>query len=333
VFTRDVRVEGFSTADWRKLGAVWRPAQAPPSRGGVIAVTTGQRLRKLLSTRRGRLDPRAEPWPAPLGEVAARHGARWALHVHAGALHEVAERFGRRLRPEHEAIDQLLLLLGAVRELEQEGALLAWPHRVASWPIPHPALVTRAFDLFCPDGRAVLLGVFEGGELATCLAARRRGSGFDLLLGPDAFRPEMGLLSGDWTRDYRHLARAAERRLGPLAVGCFGELRSLQRLAAPAAPPGAWAAATASRDVVLAPVSPVLAVPFAVDAGRATLAAARGFVRAIRSSTWLGSDALLESVTARVGQVGRLGPDLRSVLGFDPLALLGQLLARDPDAR
>ena len=91
-------------------------------------------------------------------------------------------------------------------------------------------MVRRAVDAVCADGKAIALGMFKDEELWTALVARRRGDGFDVIAGPDELRPAMGLLSGDWRRDYRHLVRAAEERYAPLAFGCFAEVGAFRDL-------------------------------------------------------------------------------------------------------
>ncbi len=346
MITPDVRFDGFTGDDWSLLGEIFRPRLVPGSigpdgtagaadgsgplrSGGVVAVSTGQRLRKLVSTTRGRLDPRSGPWPEALDDLARRHGAAWVLHLHTGALEELMERFGQRLRPEQDYLAQVLLLLRILRELDLEGALATWPRRISAWPVPSETVVAGAFDAFCPDGRAVLLGVFDHGHLATSLAARRRGAGFDWILGPDELRAEMGLVSGDWTRDYRHLARAAELRVGPLALGCFGELSTFQALSRHTSQPGSWATAVAARDVIISPVAPAVAVPLGIDLGRAAVAAARGLVSRLAASSWLAADGTLLPALERFSQRYGIDRDIESWLGFNPLGLLRQLLSRE----
>ena len=86
-------------------------------------------------------------------------------------------------------------------------------------------------DAICPAGQSVLIGVFKKGRLHTALAARRGPHGFDRVVGPSVLRREMGLVSGDWTRDYRYLTRAAEACVGTgVCLGCFAELATLQEL-------------------------------------------------------------------------------------------------------
>jgi len=62
------------------------------------------------------------------------------------------------------------------------------------------------------------------------MALRRRTFGFDLVLGPDEVRADMGLLAGDWRRDYRHLALAIEQRVGPIAFGAYAQAATFRKL-------------------------------------------------------------------------------------------------------
>jgi hypothetical protein len=344
VLTRDVRLEGFTTSDWVRLGDVLRArtprareneAGAMPQastvtgpRGGVIAVTTGPRLRKLLSTQRGRLDPATEPWPVPLPELAKRHEARWAIELGSGALDELMDRFAVRLRKEHDFSAQILEFFAALRELEAEGAVRLWPPRLDQWPMPSERILLHVLEALCPEGKAVMLGVFAHGEVATCLVMRRRGSGFDRIVGPEDLRSEMGLTSGDWTRDYRHLARAAEYRVAPLALGCFGELSTFQDLASQSTP-GAWAAAVAARDIILSPLVPAVAIPLGIDAGRAAVLAMRELAERLGAGSWLEAASARYPGFERVRQLYAGERDLKSVLGLDPWGLLKKLLSRD----
>ena len=329
MLTQDVSFEGFTATDWQRLADVFRapnfgggsePREAARARGGVIAVTTGNRLRKLVHTQRGRLDARQAEWPMKLPQLAGSYDASWAVELSAGALEELVERFADRLSPQQEYLEQALELARALRELEAEGLVAMWPKRFADIPVPGSRVISGALDLLCGEGRAIALGVFRHGELYTGLVARRRGLGFDRIVGPDELRAEMGLLSGDFRRDYRHFAAAAERTVAPLAVGAFGELLTFQALAKDPAP-GAFALAVAARDLLISPVSPALAVPLGLDVGRAAFAGLRGLAE-------------------RFGAGGALGPlfgraeefvsrDVSALLGFNPWAALVGLFERD----
>jgi hypothetical protein len=330
VLTQDVSFEGFTATDWQRLADVFRAPnfgdgdaarqEREGPRGGVVAVTTGNRLRKLLHTKRGRLQVLSSEWPMKLPELAGRYEASWAVELSAGALEELVERFSERLRPQQQYLEQALELARALRELEAEGLISMWPRRFADIPVPGSRVIGTALDLFCGDGRAVALGVFRHGELYTGLVARRRGLGFDRIVGPDELRSEMGLLSGDFRRDYRHFAAAAERNVGSLSVGVFGELLTFQALAKDPAP-GAFALAVAARDLLISPVSPGLAVPLGLDVGRAAFAGLRGL--AVR----FGAGAALAPLLGRAEEF--VSRDLSALLGFDPWAALVGLFERD----
>src|SRR5580658_8242003 len=119
VLTADVRFEGWTTEDWIRFLRLWQPRAKPEReptrpRGGVILVHEDGAVLKLLHTHRGRLDPASAAAPdAPsiahalalradhpevLGAIARTHRASWALGMQLGALDEVMERLGARLR-------------------------------------------------------------------------------------------------------------------------------------------------------------------------------------------------------------------------------------------
>ena len=324
----DVRVVGFSAEEWLRLGQVFRSDRrvertAAQGTGGVVAVTSAGRLRKLLSTQHGRLELIDHPWPLELSELAARHGASWAVELSSGSLSSLADRFADRLRREDTYLSQMLELLRVIRELEADGELRVYPWSVRDWPIPHERAVLRALDALCPEGRVALLGVFSRGSLFTAIAARRSPRGIDALLGPGELKEGMGLLSGDWQRDYRFLAAAAEKALGPLSIGCFGELATFQSLASASAP-GAWASAVAARDIVLAPTAPGLAVPLGLDAGRAVWASLRQVADRFGAREWLGAEGL----RLPFERMPLFEADFKAWLGFDPLKALSLLFSR-----
>jgi hypothetical protein len=340
VFTRDVSLEGFTHEQWSRLGDVWQPlaAETPqptngPSdgaelpAGGVVAVTTGSTLRKLVSTRVGRLEVNEQPWPESLESLAARHGARWAAEVSTGALDELMDRFGERLTPGQDYLAQMLEWLAICRELEAERAITLWPWRLGELPVPSERAIGRALDLLCPSEKCLVLGVFERGELATCLVARRRGTGFDKLVGPDELRRELGLLSGDFRRDQRHLATAVEHRVGKIAVGCYGELDTFRALAGKREP-GAWARAVAAQDIVISPWMPAVALPLGLDAGRAAFRQLSDLATAFGVGHFLSREGPLVQALASMERPPWLAGEVRDFLGFDPWDLLVKLFAK-----
>ncbi len=349
MLTRDVAFEGFTYREWVLLREAFRPTPGLPRErserqqadaveavrahpaGGVVAVTSGSQLRKLVSTRIGRLDVREQPWPEALESLAARHAARWAAELTAGALDDLMDRFGDRLNPGQDYLSQALDALGILRELEAEGALSVWPGRIAEWPVPSERALLRGLDMLCPDGRALVLGVFDAGDLATCLVLRRRGSGFDKLVGPAELRPHMGLLSGDFHRDQRFLSAAVERQVAPVAAGCFGELATFRALSGSRAP-GAWARAVAAHQIVIAPWSPGVALPLGLDVGRALFREIGAFASWLGAGHLLSRDGPLAHAVLGLERPSWLDHDLTEFLGFDPWKLVSRLLSRGPEA-
>ncbi len=333
MFTRDVYLEGFTHEQWARLGDVFRPLERPDHtvasdaggpHGGVVAVTTGTTLRKLVSTRTGRIDVYEQPWPESLEALAARHGARWAAEISTGALEELMDRFGERLSPGQDYLAQLLEFLAIARELEAERLITLFPWRIADFPVPSERAVGRALDLLCPSEKSLVLGVFENGALSTCLVARRRGNGFDRLIGPDELGRELGLLSGDFRRDQRHLAAAIERRVGKIAVGCYADLHPFRALAG-AREPGAWARAVAAQDLVISPWTPAVALPLGLHAGRAAVRGIQELAVRLGGGPLFPRQGPLAQAFTAFERPQFLGDDVRAFLGFDPWDLLVKL--------
>ena len=333
MLTPDIRFQGWTTDSWKRFLGLWksRPAseteQAQP-RGGLIVLHQGGKMRKMLHTRRGRLD--LAPWPTALSTLAAEHEASWAMSAETGALEEIMERFGARARRADDLLAQSLLLLAIVRELIAEGRIDTWPSRLRGLPVPSENVARRALDAVCGDGQAIALGVFQDGELWTSITLRRRGRGFDVIAGPDELRGAMGVLSSDWRRDYRHLARAIEEHYAPLAFGCFAELEQFRDLQVDGRP-GAWSRAVALRDIIVSPMPAAVGLAVGVDGVRY---AASKLARVARAVDWLGlAEPAIASVRQRLDANGNgngngNGNDLIGLLGLNPLELLRNLLRR-----
>ncbi len=329
MLTADVRFEGWTTETWTRFLHLWKPRATPDReptrpRGGVIVIHEEDRVRKLMHTRTGRLDP-SGPWPIPLGELCEAHHASWALSAKAGALEDVMERFGARLRRSDDITAQALLIVTIVREMMDEGVIERWPKRLQGIPMPSEPMVRRSLDAICPDGHAMVLGLFRrGGDLWTAGTARRRGQGFDVLAGPEELRRRMGVLSGDWRRDYRHLARAVEEEYAPVAMGCFAEVDRFRELQVDASP-GAWGRAAVVRDVVLSPMPLGVRLALGADGARFAFEGFRSMVG--RSDALRRFEPVMASMRKRIGDAAG-DRDVSHTLGFDPLAVLRALLRR-----
>ncbi|RYE88320.1 MAG: hypothetical protein EOO75_13405, partial [Myxococcales bacterium] len=216
MLAQDIRFEGWDTDDWVRLLSLFEGRMT--GEPGLLVLHDGRRVRKLLHGRAGRLDPVGQAWGGPLEELARAHGAGWVVALHEGALEEALDRLAGRVQRGDDLLDQAVRLLDVLRELSLEGALAAWPRQLrGGWP--SAAAIRRGVDVLCPPGRAVAVGLFEGGDLWTAAVLQRGQKGFEKLLGPEPLRPGLGLLSGDFRRDYWHLLRLIERQVGPVHAG------------------------------------------------------------------------------------------------------------------
>jgi hypothetical protein len=293
VFSADVRFEGFTQVDWVRFMSLFTPrktggGERDPARpqGGVIAIEREGKLAKLLHTQAGRLrlTECAADWPLGAAALATRHHASFAVVIRSGSLERVMESFARKLQRSDDFLAQMLLFIAAVRDELQRGGIDYHPSRLAGLPIPTVAMLDGTFDAVAPRGQSMVFGLFEAGELWTSIALRRgQGGRIDYVLGPDDLRREMGLLSGDWRRDYRHLRRAVERKLGPVGLGVFSEKTTFRDLSVDPTP-GAWARAAAIRDVILSPVPAALAIPLGLDVSRAALSLAKSVLDKTKST-------------------------------------------------
>jgi hypothetical protein len=336
VLAADVRFEGFTQTDWTRFLSLFRPRrpaseQRDPTRprGGVVAVHAGGTLLKLVHTEVGRLrrDDAQRAFPCSAEALARAHHASWSVVIEAGTLDTIMDRFAERTRRGDDVTAQTLTILHVAREEALAGRLELWPGRLRGAPIPSPAMVRGTVDSVCPVGRTMVVGLFEDGELWTSMALRRGPGGVNLVLGPDEVRSDMGLLAGDWRRDYRHLARAIEERSGPLAFGCYTEVATIRKLEVDPNP-GAWARAAALRDIILAPLPAPLAIPLGVDAGWAAWSALRSLAERLDPvGVIVPALATLRDITNGHGDVE--GTRMPGTSRFHPLELLRRMLSRD----
>ncbi len=330
MFSPDVRVDGFSVADWKRLRDVFAPHTAQESvrdperpRGGIVVVYDGPHVEKLLHTEAGRLalDDLREAWPLSAEACAHRYQASWCLLMQRGALEAAFEGLGARARATDDLVDQLLVAAEMWRDALAAKTIEFWPRRLQGMPIPTATGVRATMDSVCPVGSAILLVLFENGELHTGAAVRRGPRGIDWVMGPESIRERMGLLSGDWRRDTLHVLGATEALVGRVSLGCFAERETFFRLEVDSAP-GAWAKAVALRDVIIQPMPPAVAIPLGFDAGRAAVTVAKTLV-----DQW-GIGAIFGQSMQMVGQMMQAAAAPSSV-PFDVLALVQRLLVRD----
>jgi hypothetical protein len=144
----------------------------------------------------------------------------------------------------------------------------------------------------------------------------------------------MGLLSGDYRRDYLHLTRAVETLCGRVALGCFATRATFEKLGQRDTP-GAWAAAVAARDVIVSPVTPGVAIPLGLDVGRAAVVGLRDWVGRWSNGSWpelSGISGWVQPARQRF-QTWMSEQPVRDWLSSEPLELLAKLWAAFRDRR
>lgn len=348
MLTPDARFEGWTPTDWSRVLSLFR-ASADAERddvrvprheddgpsGGLLVIHDRGRVRKVLHTARGRIDPRTISWPPEpthdrpaLATLADDVRVRWVWSLQTGALDELMERFGARVRRGDDALTQALIIFAAFRELMDEGLVESWPRRLQGVPVPTRAMVDRAVESLIPAGKVATVALYDRGELWTSIVLRRapqpkdEPARFDLIAGPMQLRREMGVLSGDYHRDTRYFVEAVAHTYGPIALGVHGEVGTLRRLIT-SAKPGDWARAAALRDLVLDPVPTALMLPLGLDATRGLFELAGKVARRFDP---IGVAAPLLRMMGE--SLPKLPPASGAKPGFDPLDALRRLLVR-----
>ncbi len=350
MIAEDIRIEGFDARTWTNLVSLFAPnvayrtkkapraSDAPEideealegtaAKGTLFVVVTPKG--RVLSARhsvRGRVKGLTYEGAGSLETLASAHAARRVVVIREGAVEELVERATARLDRHDDYGAQMLTVIRAMRDAIDAGSIDVWPRPFAGIPIPTAPLISRAMDGVLPDGHALILAVFSRGTLWSFAALRRSSGEIDRIIGPDVVLRWTGALGGDFRRDHRVIAEAVAARLAPVHVGIFAEVDDLTALLR-SNEPGAWARAIVSRDIIVHPTPPYVAVALAADGMRAV---------AKRTESWLAGTGALEAMSQlaplasyvrdRVGEVA----SVTGMLGFDPLKLLAAWLERADD--
>jgi len=319
VIGADFRFQGFDEATWlRMLSLLGVQPIGPGQRLAVVVVDGAHQPIAAFDTDGNALDVNAYNAAAGLGAFCSVVGASRGLRVKEGAIERLTDRAASALPMPGTYATQWIVLLQLLAEAEKEGAIAFYPERRLR-PPPGPAVLQRAADLVLPVGRSLVLAIHDDGELWTAVALRRGDDGIDMVTGPRTLLGWTGPLGGAYRRDHRVLTHSVTAHMAPVHLGIFAErARFEQLLRYPA--PGAWAAAVATRDVLIEPAPPYVGVAMAADAARATAALVKGLLGGADPLGALGPAALY--ARERVGRVA----SLTALLGFNPLHSLSQRL-------
>lgn len=331
----DVKMEGFDARSWTRLVGLFappvvmhRPPSDKPSGTLVLTVSSSGRIRRALHSLRGPLPALSgTPYgdPGALLHLARQHRAYRVLVVREGALEEIADRIALRMHRDDDYLAQWLVVVRAVREALDAGSLQLHPRPLAGLPIPTAPMIHRALDAILPDDTALVLATFEGDALATAVALRRHGGEIDRVLGPDMLTRWTGPLGGDWRRDHRVLTDRVAEHVAPVHLGLYAQHEDLRALLRNAKP-GAWARAAATRELIVQPSPPYVAVALGADAMRAAAKRSSAYLAGIDALAPLAPFARL--IRGRISEIA----SVTSTLGFDPLKILAAWLDRvDPE--
>jgi hypothetical protein len=349
VIAPHIRIDGFDALAWGRLLSLVTgldperpPAEREAAAGDAQAAATGEgagsaraygtlvivedaeeRALAAFQTRRGPIPVQQYTGRTSLAALCAEHGAERAVCVRQETVPVLLQRASQALDLKAGYVAQWLTLASVARQLSDEGLLYLWPPPKRRMPLSSERMLERALDLLLPEGYALALVLWQGTELWTGAALRRRGSAIDWMAGPDRLRAWTGPLGGDWRRDHLVIGRAVSRAVAPLHCGIYAQAGTLQSLLRDP-DPGAWARAIVVRDLIIHPAPPYVGVAVGADAFRAVAA---------HSSRWLrGLD--LTAALAPIAHFARSHVDqiasVRDLLGFSPLEQLGAWLRRHP---
>ncbi|MBI5513878.1 MAG: hypothetical protein HY909_08930 [Deltaproteobacteria bacterium] len=326
------RIEGFDARSWHRLVTLVAPgfaSQAPHARhtrrgepGGALLVFFDDDRAVCLHSHRGALPTDGWEGPSGLEAFARRWDTRFAVALRVGAWEALLDRVAGRMLPGDDGWTTLTQVLGAARELEDEGSLALLPKLGAGVPLPPTEVLRRAWDLVLPDGQTAALALFDDGALDTALVLVRRRGRVEQVLGPEALLRRTGPLGGDPRRDYRVIHAALEASLPPVAFGVYASTEVVRALLR--GEPGDWARALAVRDVLVHPMPPWLAMTTGASALRGAAVQTRRLLGALEANELLGPFS--RQLRGLADLAGAL--DVRGLLGFDPLGLLASLLRR-----
>jgi hypothetical protein len=322
------RFEGFDTHAWLNLLSLFKPqddvepeelSSSAPRHGTLVVVREPDgRPCAAFVTGRGPVSEDMLGEPLDPASLCERLQVKNAVLLDEGAIEEITERAAERVSFEEGYAAQWLVLLGAARELEDEGKLLFWPARTRL-PLPTAGMIDGVLDLLLPDGHVMLAVVWDGPELWTACAVHRREGEIDRIVGPDLLLEWSGPLSGDYRRDQRVIRHAVAQAMGPLHLGLFAQRERVAALLRDPTP-GAWARAAALREIIISPAPAYANVALAADAARAA---------GKRARVWLGGLDLYGMVAPAAQfareRVARVG-SATSILGFNPLHALATRL-------
>jgi hypothetical protein len=266
VISEDFAFFGFDDTSWGRLVSLFLGDGSAGDRRGVLVVVVdlGGMPVAVFHTADGSLDPGSLPPAGDLESVCAQTRASACIVVRERAMSDIEDYLAEPLDLSQDFATRVVRFAHVLRELGNGNWLRVWPNPVPELLLPAAPAARPAVDFILPDGRSVVLGVFDEGKLWTGAVVRRNAGGVDVVAGPRAMLEWAGPLGGAWRRDHRVLTRAVERELGPLHAGLFMERHTARRLLE-GRRAGDWAISFATRDVIAHPLPAYAAAGLGLD--------------------------------------------------------------------
>jgi hypothetical protein len=319
VISEDFAFFGFDETTWERLVALL-VGNDPPR--GVLVVVLNRAAVPVAAfhTAKGSVDASTLPSPGDLEAVCQAADARACILIRERAMEDVADYFAEPLDPDQDFVSRVMCFAHVLRELGNGSWIRVWPNPFPDLLLAAAPAAQSASDLFLPEGRSVVLGVFESGELWTAALLKRGSTGFEVLAGPQAMSEWAGPLGGAWRRDHRVLAKAVERELGPVHLGLFMERPTAERLFR-ARQAGDWAVAFATREVMVHPLPTYVAAGLGFDVVRGAAQLATQVFEGIEPEE-------LSSIAEGFWRGFTDGRGLEGLLGFSPAEMLSTVVAK-----
>lgn len=324
MLSEDFAFRGYTAETWGAILALLGQRAPGRTRPTLIVIESAERRPLAAFTSVGQIVDVAEYGGRDaLPALCEQLRCRGAVVVQEGTIERVGRKTAAKTARGTDLLEQVLPVLAALREAELRGEIFRYPAPTLV-PLPTVNVVRRAVDMVLPDGRALVLCVWQGHALWTGMVLRRSGGLIDLCAGPDAIAEWVGPLGGDYHRDHRAITHAVTRAVAPVHLGLYAQREQLQALLRNAEP-GAWLKAFALREVVFDPAPPYVGAALGADAARVTARRIRALLGGI---DLLGQ--LQPYASAARAQFGPMSSVTR-MLGFNPLHHLAQRLTEQDD--
>jgi hypothetical protein len=321
VISEDFAFFGFDAKSWDRLVSLFLGEDGDRPRGVLVLVIDANRIPVAsFHTARGSIDPATLPSADTLEALCHATNAGACIVMRQRGIADVEAYLAEPLDPDQDFVARVMRFAHVLRELGNGTWASVWPNPLPDVLLSAAPAAKPALDFLLPNGRNVVLGIFEDGELWTGAVLRRSRGSVDLFAGPSAISDWAGPLGGDWRRDHRVLTAAAEREVGPIHAGLFMNRATAQRLIGDRRA-GDWAKAYLTRELLVHPLPAFAAAGLGLD----VLGGAAQY--ALQTLDQMEAEELV-SIAQGFWQGLTDGKGLEGLLGFSPVQAVSEAVNR-----